>query len=484
MFLHLDPKFEFIPTWLTRFQQLLVVSGLLMGSLQPVLAQNPIVPPGIYIADPSAHVWKDGKLYVYGSTDENPSVYCSKRYEVLSSTDLKAWQRSGQSFASQGAHDQVPYNDALLWAPDVQYRNGKYYLYYCQFDPKNTEGVAESTSPTGPFTKSTPLYTKGINQIDPCVFIDDDGQAYYIWGQLNAKVAKLKPNMREIDTTTIRENVVTQQAHHFHEGAYMLKRKGLYYLIYADVSRANRPTCLGYSTSRSPFGPFTYQGVIVDNDHSDPVVWNNHGSLVEFKGQWYVFYHRSTHGSVSMRKTCLEPIRFRPDGTIPEVEMTSQGAAGPLDAFAELDAARACLLLGNVRIQATAADNEVLGELRSGDKAGFKYLNFGAGADSVSFRVAPGSKPCRINLFVNDIWSTPIGSVDVPAKKAEKWVTVKAAVHVPAGTHALWLSFTDPAATGMFDLPLPNTRPGTEELFQVDALRFYAKKAGTSGKSR
>jgi arabinoxylan arabinofuranohydrolase len=246
--------------------------------------------------------------------------------------------------------------------------------------------------------------------------------------------------------------------------------------VYADVSRADRPTCLGYATSRSPFGPFTYRGVIIDNDHSDPVAWNNHGSLVEFKGQWYVFYHRPTHGSVAMRKACLEPITFRPDGSIPEVEMTSQGAAGPLNAFAELDAARACLLIGNARIKTSTADNEVLADLRSGDKAAFKYLDFKEGADSVSIRVAPGSKPGKIDLFVDDSWGAAVGSVQVPTKQTEKWVTVKAAVKVPAGTHALWLSFLDPTVTGPFGFPLPNASPEAGELFQVDALRFHAKK--------
>jgi len=158
------------------------------------------------------------------------------------------------------------------------------------------------------------------------------------------RVYKLKSNMIEIDESTIKKDVLTESEHFFHEGGFMVKRNGVYYFIYADISRANRPTSIGYATSLSPMGPYSYGGVIIDNDHCDPGVWNNHGSIVEFKGQWYVFYHRSTHGSNTMRKACVEPIYFTPEGRIKEVEMTSQGAGKPLHAASKIEAEMACLL--------------------------------------------------------------------------------------------------------------------------------------------
>jgi len=114
-------------------------------------AQNPIVPPGVYFADPAAHVWNDGKLYVYGSVDESTGYYCSWRYHVLSSADLMKWELFDNSFASKGPNDQVLESDQLLFAPDCQFKDGKYYLYYCLPDREFTEGVAISSSPTGPF---------------------------------------------------------------------------------------------------------------------------------------------------------------------------------------------------------------------------------------------------------------------------------------------------------------------------------------------
>lgn len=433
--------------------------------------QNPIVPAGIYIADPSAHVWKDGKMYVYGSRDESPDYYCSNSYVVLSSPDLKSWTVSKPSFVSQGPGDQVPYADGPLYAPDVQFSNGQYFLYYCM-PGMFSEGVAVSEKPDGPFMTGKPIRLHNLEGIDPSVFMDDDGQGYYVWGQFRAKMAKLKPNMIEIDTLTIVDNVVNQEEHYFHEGSYMIKHNGLYYLIYADISRKGRPTCLGYSTSKSPMGPYTYRGVIIDNDGCDPEVWNNHGSLVSFGGRWYVFYHRATNGSVTMRKACFEPIDFREDGSIPEVEMTSQGADGPLDAFAEIDAARACLLSGHVRIKTIEGGNEVLGEVRNGDKAIYKYLDFKEGADTLVMRLLPGTAGSRISITLDYSWGTTVAQVNLPVTESQEWIIVKVPVKKVSGVHALIMGFSDPSRVNAYGFPISGTDKVVNSLCTVDAFWF------------
>lgn len=405
-------------------------------------AQNPIVPPGVYIADPSTHLWKDGKMYVYGSRDESPDYYCSWSYDVLSSSDLKTWERHENRFSSRGANDQVLYGDFALYAPDCQYANGRYYMYYCLASGKSTEGVATSKSPAGPFINGTNINVFGHNEIDPCVFIDDDGQAYYIWGQFTAKMARMKPNMMEIDSTTIKDNIVTEKEHFFHEGGYMVKRNGIYYFVYAHMGRAGRPTCIGYATSKSPMGPFTYGGVIIDNDHCDPGCWNNHGSIAEFNGKWYVFYHRSTHGSNTMRKACVEPITFNSDGSINEVEMTTQGAGEPLPATQELDAARACLLYGNVRITALNKDNEILTGFRNGDAAAYKYLDFSSKVDSFIVKVAPGGKGISIDVALDNSWGNSIGRVNIPGNSDGTSIkTYSCKIQPVKGIHSIWLKF-------------------------------------------
>jgi hypothetical protein len=395
----------------------------------------------MYIADPSAHVWEDGKMYVYGSRDESPEYYCSWDHHVLYSSDLKTWEIAKNAFSSRGDNDQVPYSDRILYAPDCQYKEGTYYLYYCLASNEQTEGVATSHSPTGPFVNGTNIDLHGINQIDPAVFVDDDGQAYYLWGQFTAKMAKLKPNMMEIDPASIKDSVLTEKEHYFHEGGYLVKRKGIYYFVYAHMGRANRPTCIGYATSNSPMGPYTYGGVIIDNDHSDPAAWNNHGSIVEFNDQWYVFYHRSTHGSNTMRKACVEPIYFNEDGSIDEVEMTSQGAGPPLDAFSRIEAERACLLFGNLRIEAFEKNNEELTKIRNDDKAAYRYLNFGAGAENFLIRVKSGKQGGRVDLALDQPWNKSIGSIDVPLGENAEWIVLEGKTEPVHGIHTLWIRF-------------------------------------------
>jgi hypothetical protein len=399
-------------------------------------AQNPISPPGVYIADPSARVWKN-KMFIYGSLDESPDYYCSNRYHVLSSPDLIHWQLHRNSFVSKGDGDGVPYSDNQLYAPDCIYRNGTYYLYYCLAG--NGEGVAASKSPTGPF--KTGQVIKGAEQIDPAVFIDDDGQAYYYWGQFSAKGAKLNPDMLSIDQSTMVDGLVTEKEHFFHEGSYVIKHNGLYYFVYAHIGRQDRPTCIGYSVGKSPLGPFKYGGVIIDNAGCDPAVWNNHGSLVEFKGQWYVLYHRATHGSITMRKACMEPISFLADGSIPEVPMTSQGAGKPLDAFSRIGAENACLMSGNVRITLIEgqSDNEQLSAIRNGDRAAWKYIDFGKGATRFKVRVHSQAGG-KIDIAGDYPWGASFGTINIPV--GSEWVTLTCDVRNLNGLHTLWLRFS------------------------------------------
>jgi hypothetical protein len=433
-----------------------IATAISLFSISVAMGQNPIVPPGVYIADPSARVFSDGKLRIYGSLDESTQYYCSHRHHTLETADMKRWKITENIFASKGEGDAVSYSDTPLSAPDCMEKDGKYFLYYCMAQPKDVEGVATSSSPTGPFTDGRPLDVGGFEQIDPSVFIDDDGQAYYLWGQFEAKMAKLKPDMTEIDPATIVNGVVNEKEHHFHEGAFMFKRNGIYYLVYADVSRANRPTCIGYSTAKSPFGPYKYGGVIVDNDRCDPSNWNNHGSVAKFKENWYVFYHRATHNSFTMRKACVEPITFQPDGSIREVEMTSQGASPSLDAFRDIDAARACLLFGNVHIARDGTNNEILTGIRNNDNVAFKYLDFGKGAKKVRLRVKALGGGGEISIHAGQPWTLAIGKVAVPETKGGDWQTITGDIKKTEGIHAVWLSFQ-------------GTNP---QMYEIDSLSF------------
>lgn len=428
-----------------------VAASLLLSST--LFAQNPIVPPGVFLADPEGHQWKDGRLYLYVSRDESPDYYCSDRYDLISTSDLKNWTIRENAFASKGPNDQVPYSDGALYASDAAYKDGKYYLYYSMND-RIDEGVAVSDSPDGPFLNGQPM--KGISQIDPAVFIDDDGQAYLYWGQFSAKGAKLKDNMLEVDTTTIVDGLVTEQEHFFHEGSSMRKRNGIYYLVYAHL-RKGRPTCIGYATSKSPLGPFKYGGVIVDNAGCDPESWNNHGSICEFNGNWYVLYHRTTNGTRSLRKVCIEPITFNEDGSINEVEMTSQGAGDPLCAFETIPAERACLMWGNTRVHLKSQHDEELSGIQNDNYAVYKYIDFGDGADTFTVNVTPQSGG-KIEVWIDNLWTPPVGVIDVPADRKGETLTLTGKINPVKGVHALTLRFMG--------------NKESEELFTVDSFRF------------
>jgi hypothetical protein len=305
-------------------RDLLVLPLFLLLSVQFSHAQNPFV-RDIYTADPSAHVWDDGRLYVYPSHDIDPPRGCDlmDKYHVYSTVDMVNWVDHGQIVEAS----QVPWGQPLanggkfMWAPDCAYRGGKYYFYFPHpdKDPWNANwkiGIAVSDKPASDFTVlSEPL--KGLpesGEIDPCVFIDDDGQAYFYYGGGNhCYGAKLKDNMIELDG----ELQPMTGLYDFHEGTWVFKRNNVYYLTYADnQSGANR---LRYATSNSPLGPWSHKGVYLNSTTSD----TSHGSVVQYKGQWWAFYHTADlSGTGLLRSICVDSLFFNDDGTIKTVVQT------------------------------------------------------------------------------------------------------------------------------------------------------------------
>lgn len=417
---------------------------LLLANL--IFGQNPIVPAGMYIADPEAHVWKDGKLYLYGSRDESDDHWCSYSHHVLSTSDMKKWTVTENAFASKGPNDQVPYHDELLFAPDCAYKDRTYYLYYCSPGKTKTEGVATSSSPNGPFVNGKKM--KGAYQIDPAVLVDDDGQGYYYWGQSKPKVAKLKPNMIEIDSTTTVEPLDAKGNIAFHEGSSIRKIGKLYYFVFADDSRRDKPTCLGYAIGKSPMGPFEYKGVLIDNFDCDPASWNNHGSIQNFNNHWYVFYHRSTNNSQKFRKACIEPIYINKDGSINEVEMTSQGAGKPLDAKAITESEWACQLSGNVRITplpSTDMKSEGLSAIQNGDYVAYKYLDFKKGINGFEIK-ATTATPLTIEIRQDSKEGNIIGTCVIEPNANYQIVTTTIKNSLK-GKHSLYLTFKNDNST-------------------------------------
>jgi hypothetical protein len=407
---------------------------------------NPILPLGHFIPDVEARVWSDGRLYLYGSCDlPGNTAYCSYQYRVFSSADLRAWTDHGVSFRTVG-EGSVPWAQSLLFAPDCVFHNGQYHLFFCTESQR--EGVASSPSPTGPFTDAVPVEGADGDGIDPAALVDDDGAAYLYWGQFHLRGAKLRPDLKGIEPATLQTSLLNEKEHGFHEGASIRKRNGIYYLVYTDIS-AGKATRLSYATSRSPLGPFTKGGVIVDNDGCDRESWNNHGSIAEFGGQWYVFYHRSSQSSRVHRRVCVEPIQFDAEGRISQVEMTTQGHTGPMMANDWLEAGRACLLKGTVRTVSSEQPGddcpEHLGQTRHGDWAAYKYLDFGAGLGWFEAELASLTDGGTVEVRLDHPAGPRIGQVSAPHTGGwQFWQTVRAPVTSVSGVHALYLVFRGP----------------------------------------
>lgn len=372
------------------------------------------------MADTEARVMPDGRLYLYGSQDVSGNAsYCCKEYRVFSTDDPKMehWVDHGVSLSNTAQDPGIPFSpDTILYAPDCIYKDGKYYLYVC--GENAFEAVLESDKPEGPFGHARPIVGADNDSIDPAVFIDDDGQAYLFWGQFRLKGAKLLDDMATLDTESLSYDILTEMEHGFHEGASIRKRGGKYYMVYTDVSRG-RATCMSYAVADSPLGPYKKGGVIVDNFYCDPKTWNDHGSIEEFCGQWYVFYHTSTQNSNCSRRVCAEPIFFAEDGSIAEVEMTSIAASDPIDGFVPVDASLACRVKGNVYIAPDPAKDrfakditEILTNGGGGnwieDWAEYRYIDLGEGADRWTVRASGEGK---ISVMVEDFGT--VGSVEV-----------------------------------------------------------------------
>lgn len=294
----------------------------------------------IYTADPSAHVF-EGKIYIYPSHDidtdisinDNGDHFAMNDYHVLS-LDPNDFTPTDHGVAL--SIDDVPWASKQMWAPDAAHKDGVYYFYFPARDKHGVFriGVASSLSPVGPFT-AEPDYIKGTFSIDPAVFEDDDGSFYLyfggLWGgqlqnwynnQFNSedkhpkddepalapKMAKLSPNMIELaeevkDVVIIDEHgesiTVGDNNRRFFEGPWVHKHNGVYYFSYSTGDTHK----IVYATGSTPYGPFTYQGVILN-----PVLgWTNHHSITLFEGKWYMFYHDS---SLSGGKTHLRCVKM------------------------------------------------------------------------------------------------------------------------------------------------------------------------------
>lgn len=362
---------------------------------------NPFLPLSECIPDGEPHVF-DGRVYLFGSHERlRGEKFCCEPYVFYSAPvdDLSRWTARGPSYsAAQDPHSTPERN--CIYAPDVVRGNdGRFYLYYCLDGYAGPLSAAVCDTPDGkyeylgdvrdpdgkPFQRFIPF--------DPAV-LNDDGTIRLYYGtwfpfadnRTEENTAALDAAQQQIFGKTLEEikgepggvggpvtveladdmlTVITEpkrimparvkgtswEEHPFFEGSSIRRIGGLYYFIYSSWN--NHELC--YATSSRPDEGFVFRGTIVSNgdvgykgrtmENKLNATGNTHGSIEKIDGQWYIFYHRHTHGTDFSRQPCAEPIEILPDGSIPQVEMTSCGLnGGPLRAEGRYPAAICCNL--------------------------------------------------------------------------------------------------------------------------------------------
>jgi arabinoxylan arabinofuranohydrolase len=465
---------------------------------------NPYLPSWEYIPDGEPYVFNN-RVYVYGSHDRfNGYAYCLNDYVCWSAPveDLADWRYEGVIYKATDVKDNED-RDSCLYAPDVAVGpDGRYYLYYV--DSKSCiVSVAVCDTPAGKYEFYGYVhYSDGVNlgqrvgdepQFDPGVLVE--GDKVYLYTGFCARGDKSRSGMMatvlsSADMLTILEAPVIVapsepysagsgfEGHEFFEAPSIRKRGDTYYLIFSSILMHE----LCYATSKHPTGGFVYGGTIVSNcdmgidtykPGNKPMAYggNNHGSIVEINGKWYIFYHRHTNGTNFSRQGCLEEIKFLEDGSIPQVEMTSCAANGsPLKGLGEYPAYIACNLFcdeESIYTDFTGAwmnnqfpkitqdgkdgDEEIgyIANMKASATAGFKYFEF-KGVKSVKIKVRGY---CKGDFELRTSWDGPVLG-KIPVVFSNVWKEYAADIALPDGVYPLYITYTGQGSASLASFTL------------------------------
>ena len=452
---------------------------------------NPYMPLWEHVPDGEPRVFEFGgekRVYVYGSHDIEKDKYCGRNYVVWSAPvdDLTNWKCHGVSYET--------HYDSILYAPDVVKKGDTFYLYAAE-KCGGLVVVASAKTPWGPF--ENPVETK--IGFDPGVLVDDDGKVYAYWGGCAAPcyIAELEDDMATIKEGTLVENPLghstcpwnAEDDGHislidgFFEASSPRKVLGKYVYIYSKRYEIPVPELgvfepcngfLSYRISDSPFGPFhdggdiSFNGgeIISDSEGLGTMTYkwgNNHGSIMEIEGQWYVFYHRQTGVDEFSRQAMLEPVdvALGKDGKLyigdvrylagepvssKPVEMTSQGPhINGLDAYKWISAGYACHIFGstkNANVRPVYEEKEDISapivNITSGTTVGFRYLQFGSNSAGKVTVVLEETKAVKVNVRIDSYKGRVISEVEFDGTEKEKTADVICGV---IGKHAVYFEF-------------------------------------------
>lgn len=436
---------------------LLLLVSITVFADYPIFSQR-------YTADPSG-IEYNGRLYVYCSADflkigsNGPELgYYMKNITCISTDDMKNWTDHGEVFDVK----DCKWGANLSWAPSIVRRNNKFYLYYG--NGLDAIGVAVSDSPTGPFVdqNNTPIVDRntpgvmpgsgnwGMWCFDPGVFVDDDDQAYMYFGGShadNARVIKLKENMIEVDGAAVKLNTPG-----FFEASYMHKYNGKYYLSYAG-HHFSYPANIEYVMSDKPMEGFDNVGLVLANPPVNDEK-NNHHSIFQFRGDWYIAYHNrqtAVNNKVAdhkqrefMRSVAIDRLYYNVDGTIKQVIPTVDGVV-QLEYFDPYKWTSAAIMARSHGVNTTSdgKGGRYLSEIKDGSWIALKGVDFSMrGAKRFIAKVASDGNGGKIEVRLGDPGGRLIGTIDVNNTGGkQQWTEKSCLVSNAVGIRDLYLVF-------------------------------------------
>ncbi|MCR4889090.1 MAG: family 43 glycosylhydrolase [Ruminococcus sp.] len=411
--------------------------------LSAVHAENPVVQTS-FTPDPAPVVFGD-ELYVFTGCDRegNNDFYYMTGWQCFSTKDMKNWTDHGR-ILEDTSFKWCGKNDA--WASQCIERNGKYYFYFTTTN--NTGGgraigVGVADSPEGPYEDvlGKPLCGPNWDYIDPTVIIDDDGQAWLMFGNPKCYYVKLKEDMVTLDGPIQTFNLSLKAGTKYTEGPWIYKHDSLYYLVFASMVDGFGGESISYCTGPTVTGPWTHQGTI----HEGSNCFTTHGGIIDYKDHSYSFYHMSgiPGGGVFNRSASCEEFTYNPDGTIPALKSTKTGPdqIEALNPFNRVEAETICWSEG-IKTEKDSNNNVNIGSIKKGAYIKVSGVDFGTGADTFTASVASAESGGNIELHLDSKNGPIVGNLKVGGTGGwQNWEEVSTNVSGASGEHDLYLVF-------------------------------------------
>ena len=421
-------------------------------------AQNPFVQTWC-TSDPAPMV-HNGRMYVYtGHDEDNADFFWMQEWRVYSTDDMVNWVDHGSPLALES----FSWADDRAWASQCVERDGKFYWYICAHSKISNGmaiGVAVSDTPTGPFRDAIgkPLFENGSwDHIDPTVLIDDDGQAWLMWGNPQCYYLKLNRDMIsyscELGLLDMTEEAFggpimskrekgKKYKDSYVEGPWLTKRNGTYQLLYAA---GGVPEHIAYSTASSPTGPWKYAGEIMPL--SDTKSFTNHCGVADYKGHSYFFYHtgKLPNGGGFGRSVAVEEFKYNADGSFPTILPTDEGVKpiGKFDPYRKVEAETMAFSKG-VKTEQNGQIGVYVTDIHNGDYIKLQNVHFcNKIPRTFTARIASGLRGGQIEIRIDSIGGKLLGTVNVPGTGGwEQWQTITTDLTaIASGHHDMYFVF-------------------------------------------